>query len=133
MLRRGWIIFIIGATLIALGILLDRQSEIQDSELTFFVSSSLLALAAGALLTLLGCVMVCIKERATLLMLIGVAACGALPFLGGLMMRVVNVHSWTGMLLGVWFLAIFVAAMFLLVGFIRFLFRFLRRRSNHIV
>src|SRR6185437_3629426 len=126
MLRLGWTGVVIGVATMVVGILLARQGEVHsfidalDREAVFLTYFSPLTLVLGALLTLIGGLLVCIKERPPRLAIAGAATCVVLLSLSAPIFLNANVHTWTGLLPVLWFFAAFMATVFLLVALVRF-------------
>jgi len=99
MLRLGWTGVVAGVATIVVGILLARQGEVHsfidalDREAVFLEYFSPLTLALGALLTLIGGVLVCVKERPAWLAIAGTVTCVVLLSLSAPIFLNANVHT----------------------------------------
>lgn len=89
-------------------------------------------LGLGALAVLAGSTLLCVKARAEQLMLMGAVtagiALGVLPLAGRVTGFEINVHDWSGVLFAPSLLLDVLGLIFLLVGFLRFVFKRLARR-----
>lgn len=134
-LSRGLLLIRWGAYAIAFGVLLGWAGEQRLGPPLDEVAevSQLLFLALGTLALLSGCLVLCIKEQAKRLLLVGAAASAVfllgIPRLVSLTQFGPNLHDWTGMFFFLWLLSCLVAPAIMLVGLVRLLVQHYRERQ----
>lgn len=134
-LSRGFLLIRRGAYAITLGGLVgwaaDRPLGSPMAEVA--ETLELLLLGLGTLAVLAGCFVLCIKEQAKRLLLVGAVASAAfllvIPGLASLTQIGPSIHDWTAMFFFLWLLFCLVAPAILLVGFVRFLVQNYRERQ----
>ena len=126
-LSRGFLLIRWGAYAISLGGLLGWAADRPLGSAMAEVAETLelLPLGLGTLAVLAGCLVLCFKEEAKRLLLVGAAASAVfllvIPGLASLTQFGPNIHDWTGMFFFLWLLSCLVAPAILLVGLVRFL------------